>query len=68
MSSSCKLKKKLDMTVSFSKLKNELLIEDGSLVKKNVNKTLVVALAINFCLAITFFSLFIAYINSEKGS
>ena len=56
------------MPVSFSKLKNELLIEDGSLVKKNVNKTFIVALAINFCLAITFFSLFITYINSEKGS
>ena len=43
------------MPVSFSKLKNELLIEDGSLVKKNVNKIFIVALDINFCLAITFF-------------
>ena len=55
------------MPVSFSKLKNELLIEDGSLVKKNVNKILIVTLAINFCLAITFFSLYIANITNDKG-
>ena len=55
------------MPVSFSKLKNELLIEDGSLVKKNVNKILIVTLAINFCLAITFFSLYINNIHNDKG-
>ena len=53
------------MTVSFSKLKRELLIDDSSFVKKNVSKILVVALCINFCLAVTFFSLYMTKTGDE---
>ena len=53
------------MTVSFSKLKRELLIDDSSFIKKNASKTLIGVLCINFCLAITFFSLYMAKTENE---
>ena len=53
------------MTVSFSKVKSELLIEDGSLVKNNKKKVVIIVAIIIFCLGVTIFSLFMTVF--EKG-
>ena len=47
------------MSISFNKIKNELLVEDGSFTKKNKNKISLVAITILLCTSVVFVSLYI---------
>ena len=54
------------MSVSFKKIKSELLIEDGSFVKKN--KISLIAIVILFCTSVIFISLYTTCKTSSKNS
>ena len=56
------------MSISFKKMKSELLIEDGSFVKKNSNKISLIAIIILFCTSIVFISLYITCKASSENS
>ena len=54
------------MEISYSKTKDELLIEKGRLVKKYLNKVLIVAVIISFSLAMAFIGLYVTKISHKK--
>ena len=56
------------MSISFEKMKSELLIEDGSFVKKNSNKISLISIIILFCTSVVFISLYITCKASSKNS
>ena len=65
------------MSESSYKQKSEFLIDDGTFVKQNiaknvvktnVGKVLIVALCINFCLAVTFFSLYMTKTETKAAT
>ena len=60
------------MIESIYKSRSKMLINDSTknnterkFLKRNMSKVLVVALCINFCLAVTFFSLYVTKIEDE---
>ena len=56
------------MEKSYSKTKDELLIENGRFIKKSLNKVLIVAVVISFSLAMTFIGLYVTKISHKQGT
>ena len=56
------------MEKSYSKTKDELLIEDGRFIKKSLNKVLILAVVISFSLAMSFIGLYVTKIPHKQGT
>ena len=56
------------MSISFKKMKGELLIKDDSFGKTNSNKLSLIAIIVLFCTSVVFISLFISCKASSKNS
>ena len=55
------------MSISFEKMKSELLIKDDSFVKTNSNKISLIAIIILFCTSVVFISLYITCKASSEN-
>ena len=56
------------MSISFKRIKNELLFDDGSFSKKNKNKISLIAITILFCTSVIFILLYITCKASSENS